>query len=814
MSGALQQVETDDGLGTVDDQGRLQIELDDGSLIIRPDWRKASQGASKKHNANLALGMTDTALSVLAEDLLRGIRADDASRSEWLEGLAKAVEMLGIVLKKGGAAGDDAAAPVEGMSVFDHPCLLQACIRFQADFVSEMLPVDGPVKVRSDTTAPPAGAMDNQPASEFTEADLATAMEKDLNHYLTDTAKEYYPDTARMAFRIGLFGGGFKKVYDCPLRKRPVSESVQINDLIVDHSATDLENAALVGRVTHRIKMQNSMLRRMMKAKVYRTVELTQPTEKNDPLEQAELRAQGQSEFATQSDEHPHTIFECSTGLDPLDVGDGDDDGSYRPYKVAIEETSSTVLAVYRNWAEDDELRMPRREYVKFSYIDALGFYPLGLIHILGNTVKALTAAFRLFLDSGMFANFPGGLMADTAGKQTTNMIRVAPGSFAQIETGGRPIQEIAMPLPYKDIGAAFLQFIQHLEESGKSLGGEVSAPLQEGVANMPVGTMLASIEQAVKPLKGVFKGLHRSQAEEFQLLRDRFRENPSALWRYNKRPARQWEENEFRQALENADLVPMADPNTSSQVQRIALASAVEQLAEKAPMAHKIIEVLNYLYRVLGVPEGGQMFLKTQEEFDAAMAAQAQAQQKPGGAAQDPQVSAAKVQLLQAQTAKAQTEAQNTGADLQDKAADRQAKAASLVVESQDRTADRQSHMAIAQMKLEGERQKTGANMVTTAVEHHSDAQEAERQRQHELGMEAQSHQNDAMLASQSHQHEAGLAAQQRQHDASQTAWEHQHAATQAEQQAERSAADGAQQRQHEVKIAGLGAANKKGSK
>ena len=158
-----------------------------------------------------------------------------------------------------------------------------------------------------------------------------------------------------------------------------------------------------------------------------------------------------------------------------------------------------------------------------------------------------------------MFGNFPGLLQADSSGRQISNQIRVAPGSAAVIQTGGKPISDVMMALPYKSPDQASMAFIQHLEESGKGLGGEVSAPLMEGRANMPVGTMLAAIEQAVKPLKGVFKGLHRSQAEEFQLLRDRFRENPEALWRHNQKPARQWQLPEVQQALEDANLVPMA---------------------------------------------------------------------------------------------------------------------------------------------------------------------------------------------------------------------------------------------------------------
>jgi hypothetical protein len=821
VSAFVRHIETDDGPGTVDDQGRLRIDTPDGGIIIRTQWRRAeSPGETRKHTSNLADGLSDTALGVLADEILRGIDADKLSRQEWLLGLADSVEMLGLRLKKSGASADDSAAPLEGMSTFDHPLLLQASIRFQADFVTEMLPADGPVKVRSDATAPPVppagipGIGDNnppEPIEQETEDDLAQDLEKDFNHYLTDTATEYYPDTTRMAFRVGLMGGGFKKVFDCPLRLRPVSESIEISDLIVDHSATDIQNASLVGRVTHRIRMQNSMLKRMIKAGVYRDVrdDLVEPHENPDVLEIAERRVQGLSQFSALPSDHPHTIYECSTGLDPEDVGDSGGDGTYRPYKVTIEETSRTILAIRRNWAEDDKLKMPRREYVKYSYIDALGFYPIGLIHILGNVVRALTAAYREMLDAGMFASFPGFLYSESGGRQLTNKFRVAPGSGAPIQTGGKPISDMVMPLPYRMPDASWMQFIQHLEESGKSLGGEVSAPLNEGKANMPVGTMLAAIEQAVKPLKGVFKGLHRSQAEEFQLLRERFKENPEALWRYNERPSRQWQVDEFQKALADCNLVPMADPNTMSQVQRVIIASAVEALAEKAPILFKLRDTAQGVMRMYSVPDGGEQYLDTEENIQAKMAQQAQQGQK-GPAGQDPQLSAAKTQeaqartqLAQAQTQQTVAETQGAGSELQDKAADRQAKAASEVVESQDREADRQSHLQIAQMRLQSDQQKTGAGMATKAVEHQSDAIEGDKQRAHEAGM-----------AAETHQHEAGLAANQAVQTAMQGDAQREHESGMAQDQAVQSSIDGGEQRKHEVKVAGMGAARAKKGK
>lgn len=765
LSGSARQITTDDGqVGTVDAQGRLVIPTNDGGVIYRPRWREKKAKGSAKHADNLAETISDAKLAELADELLREIQADDLSRREYLDSLAKAIEMLGIRLEDPRSADNDSSAPLEGMSTFRHPLLLQAAIRFQADFVAELLPTDGPVKVRDDSPEPPTGTpgMDNSPALPgITSNDLSMALEKDLNHYLTQTAAEYYPDTTRMAFRIGLMGPGFKKVYHCPLRKRPVSESIDVEDLIVNYAATDLRNAE---RVTHRIKMQHSKLRRMVKAGVYRDVTLGTTRLDQDPVEQAMDRATGVNPISALPSDHPHIIYECCTERDI----EGDD---FLPYKITLDKEARNVLAIYRNWDVDDERKLRRQEIVDYGYLNALGFYALGLVHVLGNTVRALTAAFREFLDAGMFGNFPGFLYADDAGKQNTNQFRVAPGSGAPIKTGGKPIGEVISPMPYKSPDAAFMQFIQHMEESGKALGGEAAMPLNEGVANMPVGTMLAGIEQALKPIKGVFKGLHRSQAEEFQLLKQRFREDPGALWRFNQpdhKPAHQWEEDEFLEALGMCSLVPMADPNTASQVQRIAIAWAMLELAKTAPyLFHERDTALRFM-RMIGIPDP-EGILASAQEIQAAKAAMSPPPPAPGKQ-DDPNLTAAKTkqalasaEFNEAQASKiiseTQSQGQETAAKLQENQLETQLRGQEVLVDSQDRAQDRASKLAIAQMKERGAALKTGADLVHKGIEGMAGEKQTAQQQAHEAGMGAMKTTHESTEGQANREHQQGVA-------------------------------------------------------
>src|SRR5262249_8784816 len=151
-----------------------------------------------------------------------------------------------------------------------------------------------------------------------------------------------------------------------------------------------------------------------------------------------------------------------------------------------------------------------------------------------GSTTAALTAAWREMLDAGMFACFPGFVYQKQFGRQLTNNFRIEPGGGIGLDTGGMPIGQAVMPLPYKDVGAAHVAFITHMEEMGGKIAGAADIGVGEGKQDAPVGTTLALIEQATKVADAVHKRLYSAQAKEFQLLKERFKEDPEAFWRFN----------------------------------------------------------------------------------------------------------------------------------------------------------------------------------------------------------------------------------------------------------------------------------------
>lgn len=425
------------------------------------------------------------------------------------------------------------------------------------------------------------------PIPDMPRDELADAFEKDMNHYLTTTATEYYPDTDQMLFLIGFGGLGIKKIYNCPLRRRPVSESVPIEDFIVSDALSDLSNAA---RITHAISMRPSVLKRMQLLGQYRDVDLGTPVNPDQPnqVEQAKASVSGVQPDNTDPRDADYELYEILCELDIPGYEHRDKKkkitGLPLPYRVVIERQTQTVLEIRRNWREDDPLCMPREYYVDFYYDKAFGFYGIGLLNILGNTTKALTAVWREFIDNGMFSNFPGVIYAKGAGRQLTNNWRIPPGGGIGLDTGLQSIRDAVMPLPYKDLGPVFTQFIESVQALGQQLGGTANTAIGEGKQDAPVGTTLALLEQQTKPIGAVLKRLHASQAKEFSLLKERFKDDPSAFWRFNPRPAKAWSKDEFVRALNDYDLVPVSDPNNPTAMHRAAKSQTLVQMSAAMP--------------------------------------------------------------------------------------------------------------------------------------------------------------------------------------------------------------------------------------
>jgi hypothetical protein len=636
-------------------QGSI-VEINTGDAVIQIDFNpddnpeQTRKRKEAQHDDNLAELVDEAELGRLAQTLLTDIRADDQSRADWLENYTRGLELLGNKIDQP-STGTQASGGT--FSKVRHPLLLEACIRFQANARGELLPAGGPVKIRNDG-----------PSNKVVD-EAAQALETDFNHYLTVTASEYYPNTDKMLFQVGFGGMGFKKVYYHPIYRRPVSESVPVEDIIVNNAEDSLDSC---GRITQRIQMRPSMLRRMQLLGVYRDVPLTSPStvsSSTNSVKQEIEDQQGVRPHTEQDPEHnTRTMYECYCELDLEGFEhevDGEPSGLLLPYRVVIDEDSETILEIRRWWEEDDEMYMRKEVFVEYKFLPAFGFYAWGLKDLLGNTAMALTAGLRMTADAGAFANFPGFLTTKDVGRNTTNNMSIPPGGSVAIETNGRPIGEVAMPLPYKGVDAGFVSVLQALAATGERLGGTAELNVGEGVANVPVGSVIAMIEQATMSMSAVHKRLHAAQAKEFRLLAELFKKYPTAFWASNRAPNNRWSEDSLIIALNTNTLVPTADPNTASQAARVQKALAIKQLQAANPELYDAKAVDERILSMIGIDDYQSLFNQdtSANQGDPTKMVEAQA----------------KIKMAEAKQAEVGIKLQDSNVDAENRRADRESR-------------------------------------------------------------------------------------------------------------------------------------------
>ena len=578
----------------------LVIDLPDGSISINFGGLGLApmEDEAKDHDANLAMHLGSGTLGGIADELLRLITDDVTRQEQRLQDVVKGIDLLGIKLEEPRSEPND-----EGISVVRHPLLLEAILRFQANARGELLPVDGPVKVKNEGDG--TVSMDLE----------AKELEEDFNHYLTSGCPEYYPDFDRMLFSLGLGGEAYRKVYYHPLKRRPVSETIDRKDIILADGAVSLEAC---GRITHRSRMRPSIVKQMQLAGAWRDVALSMGVITPDlnivDRKLDEIAGMQPKSTLGGLEEVDREIYECYCELDLLGFEhqeDGEETGLPLPYRVTIDKDSRQVLEIRRWWEEGDESYNRKEVFVEYVFVPAFPGVNLGLLHILGNASRALTAAWRIALDNGMLANFPGGIMARSTGKQQTTNIRVGPGQVAPMDVDGVPLNQAFMPLPYRDVTSGFINIIQNVEQVAQRVGGTAETAVGEGRNDAPVGTTIALIEQAQKVINAVHKRMHAAQQKEFALFKELFQRDPESIWRNNKNPRFEGDRIKLMGALENNDIVPKADPNTASQTLRIQKAIAIYTLAQQNPAAFDQKAVYNRIFDMIGVDDAQELFSK-----------------------------------------------------------------------------------------------------------------------------------------------------------------------------------------------------------
>lgn len=570
-------IELEDGGAQMLDGAEI-TELDDGGVDINFE-PGVEIPEEPDFDANLALYMDDMDLNTLGETLLSGVEEDRQSRGEWEATMSEGIKLMGLKI-------EDRQTPFRGAcGVFD-PLLAEAVVRWQAVACGELLPAGGPVKTQI------VGV-----ANEQLEAQ-ASRVKDFMNLYLTELAPEFYEEFDQMLFWLSLVGSTFKKVYQDRLLGRPVSRFVLPDNFIAAYGTTDLATSP---RFCHITPMTRRNFRLAQLAGVYRDIKVgdPQPDDSSQTPIQAEVDGvQGVEPGAEGTEEY--RVYEIYADLNLS--GFENEDGIPLPYIVSVEEGSRKVLSIYRNYEENDPTFQRRDTFVHYKFMPGVGFYGLGYAHLLGNSAKTATSIRRQLIDAGTLNNFPGGLRVKGMRIEDNN-IGIGPTEFREIDTGGLPIQNAIMTMPYKEPSQVSLELLRETYESARNLANTAEIAVGEGRQDAPVGTTVALMEAATRLQSATLKRAHKAFSRELKLIADLFGKFlPPTPYPF---PVRGGMSAIMREDFSNnIDVIPVSDPNISSSAQRMMRAEALLRFATQQPDQHNIREAYRQMYVEMGIPE------------------------------------------------------------------------------------------------------------------------------------------------------------------------------------------------------------------
>ena len=571
------------GLSALEDMGdepmiEIEIENPDGVKIgmdgIEIDLMPKDEELS--FDANLAEEMDSGELQKVASDIIEMVDADINSRKEWVDMYVKGLDVLGMKY-------EERTEPWLGACGVFSTVLTEAAVRFQSETIIETFPAQGPVKTEI------IGAIDKL------KEQAAERVRDDMNYQLTEVMTEYRPEHERMLYNLGLAGAAFKKVYFDPSLDRQVAMFIPAEDIIIPYGAS---SAATSERLTHVMRKTKNDLKKLQVAGFYIDEELGEPVAIHTDVEKKKAEDQGYS----LTDDDRYQILEVHIDYDL--PGYEDEDGIALPYIITIERGTNTVLAIRRNWEEDDKKKLKRQHFVQYTYVPGFGAYGLGLIHLIGGYARAGTSIIRQLIDCGTLSNLPGGLK--TRGLRIKDDdTPINPGEFRDVDVPSGSVRDNIMALPYKEPSQVLAGLLDKVTEEGRRLGSIADMNISDMSANAPVGTTLALLERQLKTMSAVQARVHFSMKQEFQLLRDIIRDHTPDEYSFDPVEG----DRKAKQAdYDMVSVIPVSDPNSATMAQRIMQYQAVIQLAQGAPQIYDLPQLHRQMIEVLGIKNADKL--------------------------------------------------------------------------------------------------------------------------------------------------------------------------------------------------------------
>ena len=562
------------------------IDTDDGGAIIKMGKDEAER-PNREWYDNIVDDIDDGELNTLATRLLQDIERDKKAREKREKDYEEAIKRTGLGKETPGGA------DFEGASKAVHPMLTESVVDFQSRSIKELMPPNGPVKIY---------IPDEEHDPDRTKK--AERIKNYMNWQFLVQMPDFRSELEQLLSQTPLGGSQYMRLVWDEQKKRPVPTYWPADDVYIPYAAS---NFYTTDRVTYAEHITEFEFKQRVKGGMYRDIgpDVNAAAGIDEPTRPAKAThaVEGKEPVNPVNEDGLHTVFDVH-----VYIADLEDDKGYAPYRISIHGPSHKIVAVNRNWEEDDETKARLDWVVEFPFIPWRGATSIGLGQMIGSLSGAATGALRALLDSAHMNNLPTLIRLKGANfSGQSKELRVA--AVTEIEGGvaGDDIRKLIMPVPFNPPSNVLLELLGVVDQLGRGLVQTTFEKLGEQSTQMPVGTTLSLIEEGMTVFSAIhlrmFQAMDRCldilcRINRMYLSQDELRDNVGTLLAYR---------SDFDPPH---DVVPVADPEIFSDVQRMAQLQIVADRAAQMPEVYNIKAVEKRILERTRIPNPEELLL------------------------------------------------------------------------------------------------------------------------------------------------------------------------------------------------------------
>jgi len=524
---------------------------------------------------NIAELLDEDELTKIGSQCVSDLKEDLQSRKQWEEQMSEAMKLAVQLAEKKNT-------PWENASNVKFPLLAIASIQFSSRVFPQLFATPRPVKMR-------VGGKDLNSEKH----NRASRVSDHMSFQCLEEDEDWLSEHDNLLIALPIMGKSFVKSY---FDEYPRSVHVLAKDLIINYWAKSLETC---NRYFHRIPLyKNEIIERQRSGRyIKHDISPIQPVK--TPFSQVKDDREGLKPPPASDDSQ----IELYEGYVLLDL---DEDEYKEPYTVTFDMTGRVHRILNRfkkvDFSDNEVKKItPKHYFTEYEFIPSPdgGFYSMGFGSLLTPINESINTLINQLIDAGTLANRQGGFIGRGARLKGGNL-RYKMGEFIPINSTGDDIKKNIMLMPFKEPSQVLFTLLTYLVEYGERLSAVSDMMVGKTPGqNTPATTAMAALEEGMKVFTAIYQRVYRGLKKEFQqrYMLNQIYLDPEVYYEYQDDEKAVFQQDYFG---DSKDIRPSADPNMSSDVQRLTRLEAISQRSQMVPgynqaaVEKRFLEALN----------------------------------------------------------------------------------------------------------------------------------------------------------------------------------------------------------------------------